>query len=317
AGLAAGRDRTPGRGVPRRRGTRRARGARPADPGARRDPGLRRGDPRAARRRTAAPGQRPPARGPRARGDHRRRRGPARVRDRDPGNHAGEAADGGRLPDRPDHLPDRAFAGPAQGGPLRAAERARRPDHRPGADAGGLHARAAGRGGRAVVLRPGGDRRAGTGVPRPAPRPPPPRLGHRRRSRRRTAGGAAVSWRVAGVDEAGCGPLAGPVVVAAVILDPHRPIDGLDDSKKLSPARREALYPQIIASAYAWRIEFVRVEEIDALNILQARLTGMRRALCALDPAATRARIDGNRLPADLPCRAEAVVGGDAQDPAI
>src|SRR5690606_31405432 len=83
--------------------------------------------------RAAAPGQRPPARGPRARGDHRRRRGPARVRDRDPGNHAGEAADGGRLPDRPDHLPDRAFAGPAQGGPLRAAERARRPDHRPGA----------------------------------------------------------------------------------------------------------------------------------------------------------------------------------------
>lgn len=126
-----------------------------------------------------------------------------------------------------------------------------------------------------------------------------------------------MSWRVAGVDEAGCGPLAGPLVVAAVILDPHRPIDGLDDSKKLSPARREALYPQIIASAYAWRIEFVRVEEIDALNILQARLTGMRRALCALDPAATRARIDGNRLPADLPCRAEAVVGGDAQDPAI
>lgn len=126
-----------------------------------------------------------------------------------------------------------------------------------------------------------------------------------------------MSWRVAGVDEAGCGPLAGPVVVAAVILHPHRPIDGLDDSKKLSPARREALYPQIIASAYAWRIEFVRVEEIDALNILQARLTGMRRALCALDPAATRARIDGNRLPADLPCRAEAVVGGDAQDPAI
>src|SRR5690606_27812072 len=228
-----------------------------------------------------------------------------RVRDRDPGNHAGEAADGGRLPDRPDHLPDRAFAGPAQGGPLRAAERARRPDHRPGADAGGLHARAAGRGGRAVVLRPG------------CARPAPQRLGHRRRSRRRTAGGAAVSWRVAGVDEAGCGPLAGPVVVAAVILDPHRPIDGLDDSKKLSPARREALYPQIIASAYAWRIEFVRVEEIDALNILQARLTGMRRALCALDPAATRARIAGTRRPADLPCRAEAVVGGDAQDPAI
>jgi len=126
-----------------------------------------------------------------------------------------------------------------------------------------------------------------------------------------------MRWRVAGVDEAGCGPLAGPVVVAAVILHPRRPVDGLDDSKKLSPARREALYPQILASAVAWRIEFVQVEEIDSLNILQARLTGMRRALHALDPAATHARIDGNRLPTGLPCRAQAVVGGDGLEPAI
>ena len=123
--------------------------------------------------------------------------------------------------------------------------------------------------------------------------------------------------RVAGVDEAGCGPLAGPVVVAAVILHPRRRVEGLDDSKKLSPARREALYPQIVARALAWRIEFVYVDEIDALNILQARLTGMRRALQALDPAATHARIDGNRLPVDLPCRADAVVGGDGLEPAI
>ncbi len=123
--------------------------------------------------------------------------------------------------------------------------------------------------------------------------------------------------RVAGVDEAGCGPLAGPVVVAAVILHPRRPVEGLDDSKKLSPRRREALYPQIVARALAWRIEFVYVDEIDALNILQARLTGMRRALCALDPAATHARIDGNRLPVDLPCHGEAVVGGDGLEPAI
>lgn len=122
---------------------------------------------------------------------------------------------------------------------------------------------------------------------------------------------------IAGVDEAGCGPLAGPVVVAAVILHPRRRIDGLDDSKKLSAARREALYPLIVRRALAWRIEFVHVDEIDAINILQARLTGMRRALCALDPAATHARIDGNRLPTGLPCQAEAIVGGDGVEPAI
>lgn len=122
---------------------------------------------------------------------------------------------------------------------------------------------------------------------------------------------------IAGVDEAGRGPLAGPVTVAAVILDPARPIAGLDDSKKLSPARRDALYPQIIANALAYRIEFVECTEIDALNILQATLTGMRRALIALSPAAGFARIDGNRLPRDLPCPAQAVIGGDALDPAI
>lgn len=126
-----------------------------------------------------------------------------------------------------------------------------------------------------------------------------------------------MSLLVAGIDEAGCGPLAGPVVVAAVILDPARPLDGLDDSKKLTAARREALYPCIVECALAWRVEFVRVDEIDALNILQARLLGMRRALCALTPAAAFARIDGNRLPKDLPCPAEAVVGGDGLDPAI
>lgn len=126
-----------------------------------------------------------------------------------------------------------------------------------------------------------------------------------------------MSLLVAGIDEAGCGPLAGPVVVAAVILDPARPVDGLDDSKKLSGKRREALYPLIVERALAWRIEFVPVDEIDALNILQARLLGMHRALCALSPAAAFARIDGNRLPKNLPCPAEAVVGGDGLDPAI
>jgi ribonuclease HII len=125
------------------------------------------------------------------------------------------------------------------------------------------------------------------------------------------------SLRIAGVDEAGRGPLAGPVSVAAVILDPDRPIDGLNDSKKLTEARREALYPLIVERALAWRIEFVEADEIDALNILQATLTGMRRALLALSPAADCARIDGNRLPTGLPCAAEAIIGGDAIEPAI
>ncbi len=123
--------------------------------------------------------------------------------------------------------------------------------------------------------------------------------------------------RIAGVDEAGRGPLAGPVSVAAVILDPDRPIIGLNDSKKLTEARREALYPLILERALAWRIEFVEADEIDALNILQATLTGMRRALAGLSPAADCARIDGNRLPTGLPCAAEAIIGGDAIEPAI
>jgi ribonuclease HII len=123
--------------------------------------------------------------------------------------------------------------------------------------------------------------------------------------------------RIAGVDEAGRGPLAGPVSVAAVILDPERPIEGLNDSKKLSEARREALYPLIIECALAWRIEFVESGEIDRLNILQATLVGMRRALEGLSPPADAARIDGNRLPQGLPCPAEALVGGDAIEPAI
>lgn len=122
---------------------------------------------------------------------------------------------------------------------------------------------------------------------------------------------------IAGVDEAGRGPLAGPVSVAAVILDPQRPIAGLNDSKKLSEAKREALYPLIMERALAWRIEFVEAEEIDRLNILQATLEGMRRAVCGLQPAALLARIDGNKIPANMPCPSEALVGGDAIEPAI
>jgi ribonuclease HII len=122
---------------------------------------------------------------------------------------------------------------------------------------------------------------------------------------------------VAGVDEAGRGPLAGPVSVAAVILDPLRPIDGLDDSKRLTERRRETLYPLIIERALAWRIEFVEADEIDTLNILQATMTGMRRAVAGLSPCAGHALIDGNRIPAGLACPATAIVGGDGLQPAI
>ena len=99
---------------------------------------------------------------------------------------------------------------------------------------------------------------------------------------------------IAGVDEAGRGPLAGPVAVAAVILDPSRPIDGLDDSKRLTETRREALFPLIQQRALAWHIELVSREEIDQINILQATLAGMRRSLQALSPAPMEALVDEN-----------------------
>jgi ribonuclease HII len=121
---------------------------------------------------------------------------------------------------------------------------------------------------------------------------------------------------VAGVDEVGRGPLAGPVVAAAVILDPQRPLVGLADSKKLSEKRREALAAEIRARALAWSLGRAEVEEIDRLNILQASLLAMRRAVEALDPAARLALVDGNRCP-QLSCAAQAVVGGDARVPCI
>ncbi|MBB6064250.1 ribonuclease HII [Pseudoxanthomonas broegbernensis] len=125
------------------------------------------------------------------------------------------------------------------------------------------------------------------------------------------------SLRLAGVDEAGRGPLAGPVAVAAVILDPARPVEGLNDSKKLSHARREALYPLIVERAAAWHVEMMAVAEIDRLNILHATLEGMRRCVVALGPQVELVRIDGNAVPKALPCMAEALVGGDALEPAI
>ena len=122
---------------------------------------------------------------------------------------------------------------------------------------------------------------------------------------------------VCGVDEAGRGPLAGPVAVAAVILDPRRPIEGLGDSKKLSEAQREALAPLIRERALAWHLAFVSAADIDRLNILRATLEGMARAVCALHPQAGHALVDGNRIPPGLPCPAEALVKGDAREPAI
>ena len=122
---------------------------------------------------------------------------------------------------------------------------------------------------------------------------------------------------IAGVDEAGRGPLAGPVVVAAVILDPRRPINGLADSKILTEARRDALAPQIRANAFAFSIVAVDTDEIEQLNILGATLIGMTRALLALTLTPTLALIDGNRLPKSLPCPARAIVGGDASERAI
>lgn len=127
-----------------------------------------------------------------------------------------------------------------------------------------------------------------------------------------------MSLRIAGIDEAGRGPLAGPVVVAAVVFPPGRtPVNGLDDSKALTPRKREALYPRIIERALAWKIVFVEPAEIDRRNIFHATLHGMREALLAVAHVADHARIDGNRLPADLPCPAEAWIRGDARDRTI
>ena len=121
---------------------------------------------------------------------------------------------------------------------------------------------------------------------------------------------------VAGVDEAGRGPLAGPVVAAAVILDDRNPIAGLADSKKLTPVRREKLYEEICAKALCCSIAQASVAEIDQLNILQATLLAMRRAVMGLRLKPAMVLVDGNRLPTlDIP--AEAIVKGDALVPAI
>jgi len=116
---------------------------------------------------------------------------------------------------------------------------------------------------------------------------------------------------IAGVDEAGRGPLAGPVVAAAVILDPRNPVEGLADSKKLSANQRERLFDLICARALCCAVGSASVEEIDAINILQATMLAMRRAVEGLRLTPAKVLIDGNRIPV-LNVRAEAIVGGDA-----
>jgi ribonuclease HII len=129
----------------------------------------------------------------------------------------------------------------------------------------------------------------------------------------------SLIW-ICGVDEAGRGPLVGAVVAGAVVLDPNNPIEGLRDSKKLTAARREYLYEQIIEKAKAWGVGEASPAEIDDINILQATMLAMRRAIedltTRLGAYPDKALIDGNRCP-ELPIAAEAIIKGDAKEPAI
>lgn len=135
-------------------------------------------------------------------------------------------------------------------------------------------------------------------------------------------GEAHLPLLTAGVDEAGRGPLAGPVCAAAVILDPENPIEGLADSKKLSAKKREALAPIIRERALAWGIGWATVEEIDRVNILNATYLAMERAVAALKSRSGSVTpeyilIDGNRRPPHLPCMSDTLVKGDDKVPAI
>jgi ribonuclease HII len=118
--------------------------------------------------------------------------------------------------------------------------------------------------------------------------------------------------RIAGVDEAGRGPLVGSVVAAAVILDPNNPIEGLNDSKKLTEKKREKLFIEIQEKALAWAIAEASAAEIDEHNILQASLLAMRRAVEALDIQPDHVLVDGNKIPQGLAMSCDAVIGGDA-----
>ena len=122
---------------------------------------------------------------------------------------------------------------------------------------------------------------------------------------------------VCGIDEAGCGPLAGPVYAAAVILDPNDPIEGLNDSKKLTEKKREALFPEIQKRARAWAIAAASAREIDEINILQARLLAMRRAVELLDIRPDYAMVDGNRDPKIPGVPSLLIIGGDGKSASI
>ncbi len=122
---------------------------------------------------------------------------------------------------------------------------------------------------------------------------------------------------IAGVDEVGRGPLAGPVVAAAVILDPAKPIDGLADSKKISEKRRQQLADEIRQKALAWSITRIEPEEIDRINILQASLRAMALSVAQLATPPDYVMIDGNRIPKEISIEAEAVVQGDNRVPCI
>lgn len=127
----------------------------------------------------------------------------------------------------------------------------------------------------------------------------------------------AIAKLVAGVDEAGRGPLAGSVVAAAVILDENRPVAGLTDSKKLSASRRQVLETEIKQNAMAWAIAEASHEEVDQINILQASLLAMRRAVLALGTRPGLVLVDGNRLPELDAYRMRAIVKGDLTEPCI
>ena len=126
----------------------------------------------------------------------------------------------------------------------------------------------------------------------------------------------SFSGIIAGIDEAGRGPWAGPVVAAAVILDPAHVPSGLDDSKKLSANKRKSLDEEIRHQALAWSLAFATTEEIDRINILQASLLAMQRAVEQLRPQAEFALIDGNRCPV-LSCPSQAIIKGDLTEPCI
>ena len=126
----------------------------------------------------------------------------------------------------------------------------------------------------------------------------------------------AIVEIVCGIDEAGRGPLAGPVCAAAVVLDPKRPIEGLNDSKQLSEKRRDALAPLIRDRAIAWAVGWASVEEIDAVNIRQANFLAMKRAFAGLAVKPTHALVDGNDPP-PIDCKVTTIIGGDALEACI